>query len=131
MRSILVVMDKALVMQVETSTWLVAAASQPRFLIHYVAAVNQRTHETLMMYRLDAWVLERRRRWTVGWHERLDDAIADARERIENPEPVTPLVGGGEEHGSCVPVSVQRERWAAGLDPRTGLPRGRPEDSST
>lgn len=112
---------------VETTNWLVLEGSKPRFVIHYGAAVHRETGETLMMYRLDAWVLERRRRWTVGWHEHLDDAIADARERIEWPEPVTPLVGGGEEHGSCVPVSVQRERWAAGLDPRTGLPRERPK----
>ncbi len=44
--------------------WLVVddGARRIRFVIEYGPAVNQRTHETLMMYRVDHWTLRRRDR---------------------------------------------------------------------
>ncbi len=82
-------MSEIQTIQVETTWWLILDGSRPRFVVHYGAAVNRVTGETLMMYRLDAWTLERRDRWTVGHYERLEDAVEVARERLDAP-PVVP-----------------------------------------
>jgi len=57
------------------SDWLVLDdAIQPRFLIHHGPAVNKLTGETLMMYRVDHWVLKRADRWPLGYYETLATA---------------------------------------------------------
>ena len=50
-------MSEIQTIQVETTWWLILDGSRPRFVVHYGAAVNRVTGETLMMYRLDADVV--------------------------------------------------------------------------
>ena len=53
------------VLRVGVDDWLVVdAALNVRYLIHYGPAVNQVTHETLIMYQVINWVLERQDRWS-------------------------------------------------------------------
>lgn len=95
-------------------------AIQPRFLIHYGPAVHKLTHETLMMYRVDHWVLKRVDRWPLGYYETLATAQAAAESELGVPKFVAPVT---DPQGQIVTPEEQRQRWAAGLDPRTGMSR--------
>lgn len=115
------VTSKAYSIQVETHAWLIVnEARQPRFLIRYMPAVNQSTHETIMMYRVQRWQLDPSTRETVGWHDTYADALEQCRTVIETPAMGTPIRQG---YGSAVTPEEQKRRWDAGLDPRTGMPR--------
>lgn len=103
--------------------WLIIdEVYRPRFLIAYIPAVNARTHETHMMYRVQQWALDRRDRSTVGWHETERDAIAYCTAVLTTPDFTTPL---RDPDGGVVTTEMQRLRWEQGLDPRTGDPRRR------
>lgn len=103
------------------SDWLVLDdAIQPRFLIHHGPAVNKITRETLMMYRVDHWVLKRADRWPLGYYETLAQAQRAAEGELGVPKFLSPVTG---PDGQIVTPEEQRERWAAGLDPRSGRPR--------
>ena len=103
------------------SDWLVLDdAIQPRFLIHHGPAVNKITRETLMMYRVDQWVLNRAVRWPLGFYESLSEAQAAAEGELGTPKFLVPIT---DPHGQIVTPEEQRERWKAGLDPRSGTPR--------
>lgn len=95
-------------------------AIQPRFLIHHGPALNTRTHETLMMYRVDHWVLKRSDRWPLGYYETLSEAQSAAETELGVPKFLAPVT---DPRGQIVTPEEQRQRWAAGLDPRTGMPR--------
>lgn len=101
--------------------WLVLDdAIQPCFLIHHGPAVNKLTRETLMMYRVDHWVLKRADRWPLGYYETLAEAQLAAESTLGTPKFLAPVTDHG---GRIVTPQEQRERWEAGLDPRTGMPR--------
>jgi len=107
--------------RVGESDWLVLDdAIQPRFLIHHGPAVNKITRETLMMYRVDHWVLKRADRWPLGYYESLAEAQAAAEGELGTPKFLVPIT---DPHGQIVTPEEQRERWKAGLDPRSGTPR--------
>lgn len=109
------------VIQVARRSWLVLdGAFRPRFLIVYAAAVDTRTHETHIIYRVDRWALDREHRATVHWCETLAEATAYCAGVLDEPDFVAPIRNG---YGTAIPVNVQRERWQQGLDPRTGEPR--------
>ncbi|MFJ8896819.1 hypothetical protein ACIRCZ_19710 [Leifsonia sp. NPDC102414] len=97
-------------------------AVRPRFLIHHGPAVNAVTHETLMMYRVDHWVLKRSDRWPLGYYETLAQAQLAAESALGTPMFLAPVT---DPLGRIVTPEEQRERWTAGLDPRTGAPRAR------
>ena len=104
--------------RVGESDWLVLDdAIQPRFLIHHGPTVNKITRETLMMYRVDHWVLKRSDRWPLGYYETLADAQLAAESTLGAPKFLAPVT---DPHGQIVTPEEQRERWQAGLDPRTG-----------
>lgn len=74
--------------------WLVLDIhADPRFLIHYGPAVHKGTGETLMRYRVDHWVLERSRRWALGFYETLCEATDAAVAEILKPSPTVPGTG--------------------------------------
>ena len=117
-------MDSVRTIRVGESDWLVLDdAIQPRFLIHHGPAVNKLTHETLMMYRVDHWVLKRADRWPLGYYETLAEAQLAAEGELGVPKFLVPVT---DPQGQIVTPEEQRERWAAGLDPRSGRPRLRP-----
>lgn len=106
------------------SDWLVLDdAIRPRFLIHHGPAVNAITHETLMMYRVDHWVLKRADRWLLGYYETLAEAQGAAEGELGVPKFLAPVT---DPQGQIVTPEEQRQRWAAGLDPRSGRPRLQP-----
>lgn len=110
--------------QVGESDWLVLDdAIRPRFLIHHGPAVNAITHETLMMYRVDHWVLKRADRWLLGYYETLAEAQGAAEGELGVPKFLAPVT---DPQGQIVTPEEQRQRWAAGLDPRSGRPRLQP-----
>jgi hypothetical protein len=107
--------------RVGENDWLVLDdAIEPRFLIHHGPAVNSATRETLMMYRVDHWVLKRSDRWQLGYYETLADAQLAAEGTLGTPTFLVPVT---DPHGQIITPQEQRERWQAGLDPRTGSPR--------
>ena len=56
--------------------WLVLDdALRIKFQIEYRLAVRQDTHESLMMYRVDHWVLQRDQRWPLGFYDELAGAL--------------------------------------------------------
>ncbi|MFG6502501.1 hypothetical protein [Microbacterium sp. P05] len=104
-----------------TRSWLVLGETfQPRYLVVYSAAVHRETGETHMLYRIDQHALERDHRCPLAWVETYVEAEAWCREQIETPNLDAPIRDG---YGSAITPDMQRERWAAGLDPRTGKPR--------
>lgn len=107
--------------QVETRAWLVVNEVHiPKFLIRYLPAVNKRTRETHMLYRVQRWQLDKAKRETIGWHDTYAEAEAQCRAIIETPEMGTPKRDG---YGSAITPEEQKRRWAAGLDPLTAEPR--------
>ena len=107
--------------QVALQQWLVVDdVVKPRFLISVVPAVHKVTGETMMRYRVDHWVLQRERRWPLGYYELLQDAIDACAAKLGMPDFRAPATG---PDGRIVTPVEQRERWMAGLDPRTGRPR--------
>jgi hypothetical protein len=109
------------IIQVATRSWLVLGeAFQPRFLVAYGPAVHRVTGETHMMYRVDQHAMDRAHRRSLAWLETFADAEAWCRQQLTSPALNAPIRDG---YGSAVTPDMQRERWAAGLAPRTGQPR--------
>ncbi|SDL92969.1 hypothetical protein [Microbacterium azadirachtae] len=110
------------VLQAGERVWLVLEERplRIRFVIEYGPAVNQRTHETLMMYRVDHFTVKRYDRWPLGFYEELRKATDACARALGVPSLLTPERA---PDGSVVTPAEQRQRWQAGLDPRTGLPR--------
>lgn len=101
--------------------WLVLDASlKIRFQIEYRLAVRMDTHESLMMYRVDHWVLQRDQRWPLGFYDELSQALDACALALGMPNFLTPATA---PDGSIVTPEEQRARWRAGLDPRSGRPR--------
>lgn len=92
----------------------------PRWLIVYGPMVHRATGETPIVYRVERWHLDPRKRTTIGVHEHLGSAKAWCAAALEVPDMNAPLL---DDDGRVVTVEVQRQRWEAGLDLRTGLPR--------
>jgi hypothetical protein len=88
--------------------------------IEYRLAVRQDTHESLMMYRVDHWVLQREQRWPLGFYEELNQALDACGVTLGMPTFLTPATA---PDGTIVTPEEQRARWRAGLDPRTGRSR--------
>lgn len=98
--------------------WLVLNdALKIRFQIEYRLAVRKNTHESLMMYRVDHWVLQREQRWPLGFYDELMPALDACALALGMPNFLTPATA---PDGSIVTPEEQRSRWRAGLDPRTG-----------
>ncbi|RDV44011.1 hypothetical protein DOE76_14855 [Leifsonia sp. ku-ls] len=110
------------VLRAGEKVWLVVddVASRIHFVIEYGPAVNQRTHETLMKYRVDHWTLRRSDRWPLGFYDELRAATMACELAVEQPSFVSPVTA---PDGTIVTADEQRARWHAGLDPRTGKPR--------
>lgn len=95
-------------------------ASRIHFVIEYGPAVNKLTRETLMMYRVDHWVLKRSDRWPLGYYETLAEAQSAAEDELGVPKFLVPVT---DPRGQIVTPEEQHQRWVGGLDPRTGTPR--------
>lgn len=110
------------VLRVGEKVWLVVddVASRIHFVIEYGPAVNKLTRETLMMYRVDHWVLKRTDRWPLGYYETIAEAQNAVEGELGVPKFLVPVTDPG---GQIVTPEEQHQRWAAGLDPRTGTPR--------
>jgi len=110
------------VLQAGERVWLVLEERplRIRFVIEYGPAVNQRTRETLMMYRVDHFTIRRSDRWPVGFFEELRQATDACATALGMPSFLTPE---RSPDGAVVTPAAQRQRWQAGLDPRTRLPR--------
>jgi hypothetical protein len=102
--------------------WLILddAATRIRFQIEYRLAVNQRTHESVMMYRVDHWTLKRADRWPLGYYDELQQALDACELALGMPSFIVPVTA---PDGTILTPEEQRARWRAGLDPRTGTPR--------
>ena len=96
------------------------SATRIRFQIEYRLAVNQITHESVMMYRIDHWTLRREDRWPLGFYDELQQALDACEMALGMPSFVAPVTA---PDGSIVTPEEQRDRWRAGLDPRTGQRR--------
>ncbi len=109
------------VLRAGEKVWLVVddVASSIHFVIEYGPAVNQITHETLMKYRVDHWTLKRSERWPLGYYDELRAATQACELAIQERAFISPATA---PDGSIVTPEEQRERWSAGLDPRTGEP---------
>jgi hypothetical protein len=106
---------------VGVTDWLVIDdGANPRFLIHYGPAVYEATRETLMMYRVDHWVLERERRWPLGYYETLAEATEACEASIGGRKFVAPAI---DPQGRVVTIEEQQRSWDEGRDPRTGQRR--------
>lgn len=110
------------VLRAGEKVWLVIddAAIRIHFVIEYGPAVNQRTHETLMKYRVDHWVLKRSDRWPLGFYDELRSATRACELAIEEQAFISPATA---PDGSIITADEQKARWRAGLDPRTGKVR--------
>ena len=107
------------VLQAGERVWLVVADTGTRihFVIEYGPAVHQRTHETLMMYRVDHFTIRRDERWPLGFYDELQQAIDACALSLGMPNFLTPITA---PDGSIVSPAEQKARWQAGQDPRTG-----------
>ena len=110
------------VVQVGERVWVVLdeLATRVFFVIEYAPAVHRERHETHMLYRVDHWVLQRHKRWPLGFFEELRQAVAACERELTKPGFAAPVVA---PDGTVVPPDVQQSRWQAGLDPRTGQSR--------
>lgn len=110
------------VLQAGERVWLVLndAANRIVYQIEYGPAVNHGTGETLMMYRVDHWVLQRDRRWPLGFYDELAQATKACELSLGMPSFVSPVTA---PDGSIVTPAEQQQRWLTGRDPRTGAPR--------
>lgn len=107
------------VLQAGERVWLVVADTGTRihFVIEYVPAVHQRTHETLMMYRVDHFTIKRNERWPLGYYEKLQQATDACALSLGMPNFLSPVTA---PDGTIVTPTEQKARWQAGRDPRTG-----------
>lgn len=94
---------------------------RPRYLIAQRPQVLRATGETLVVWVVALFAVERRHRRAVAWCQTLRDAEAWCRAELETPDLATPKTSG--LYGSAVPPGLQQERWTRGLDPLTGAPR--------
>lgn len=110
------------VLRAGEQVWLVLDDDvlQIRFQIEYRLAVRHDTHESMMMYRVDHWVLKRKQRWPLGFYEELNKALDACAMALGMPDFIQPATA---PDGSIVTTEEQRARWRAGLDPRSGRPR--------
>lgn len=108
------------ILQAGERVWLILndAANRIEFQIEYGPAVRSDTHETLMMYRVDHWVLKRSDRWPLGYYDELRQAIDACALALGMPNFLTPATA---PDGTIITPEEQRARWQAGRDPRTGL----------
>lgn len=79
-----------------------------------------RTHETLMIYRVDYFTIGRSDRWPLGFYEELRHATDACATALGTPSFLTPE---RSSDGTVVTPAEQRQRWHAGLDPHPGFPR--------
>ncbi|MFJ8896583.1 hypothetical protein ACIRCZ_18515 [Leifsonia sp. NPDC102414] len=100
------------------TVWLVLDdALQIRFQIEYRLAVRPDTHESLMMYRVDHWVLKREQRWPLGYYDELNQAIDACATALGMPNFITPATapdGSIVTRPSSAPAGVQGWTRAAG-----------------
>jgi hypothetical protein len=109
------------IIQVATCSWLVLCeAFQPRYLITYGPMIYRPTHETLHVYAIRRHALERHQRSLLECTDTYADAVSWCRLQMETPNMASPLITG---QNSAITPEVQRDRWAQGLDPRTGQRR--------
>jgi hypothetical protein len=110
------------VLQAGERVWLVVADAGTRihFVIERGPAVHQRTHETLMMYRVDHFVIKRVERWPLGYYGELREAVDACALSLGMPNFLTPITA---PDGSIVSPEEQKSRWQAGLGTRTGAAR--------
>jgi hypothetical protein len=84
-------LERPKTIHVGVDDWLVLdVIAEPRFLIHYGPAVHKVTGETLMRYRVDHFVLERAKRWPLGFYDTLaeaTDAAVGELTRVREPRP--------------------------------------------
>lgn len=74
------------VLRVGIDDWLVLdSVFTIRYLVHHGPAVNRITHETVLLYRIDNWTLERKDRWVIGYRETLRDALDACLAHIDTP----------------------------------------------
>lgn len=108
------------ILQAGERVWLVVADAGTRihFVIEYGPAVHERTHETLMMYRVDHFTIKRAERWPLGYYEELGQAVDACAFSLGMPNFLTPVTS---PDGSIVTPEEQKARWKAGRDPRTGV----------
>ncbi len=109
-------------LQAGERVWLILndAATKIEFQIEYGPAIRSDTHETLMMYRVDHWVLKRSVRWPLGYYDELRQALDACALALGMPNFLAPATA---PDGTIVTPEEQRARWQAGLDPRTGRTR--------
>lgn len=109
------------VLQAGERVWLVIADTGTRihFVIEYGPAVHQRTHETLMMYRVDHFTIKRGERWPLGYYDELQQAVDACALSMGMPNFLTPITSSD---GFIVTPAEQKARWIAGQDPRSGRP---------
>ena len=109
------------VLQAGERVWLFIADTGTRihFVIEYGPAVHQRTHETLMMYRVDHFAIRRSERWPLGYYGELQEAVDACALSLGMPNFLTPITA---PDGSIVSPEEQKSRWRSGLDPRSGKP---------
>jgi len=92
-------LDAPKLIHVGVDDWLVLSrAAEPKYLIHYGPAVHKVTGETLMRYRVDHFVLERQKRWPLGFYETLEDATDAAVGERTRPRERHYWDGGPNEH---------------------------------
>lgn len=117
------------VLQAGEGVWLVVTDKGTRicFVIEYGPAVHQRTHETLMMYRVDHFTIKRKERWSLGFYDQLRGAVDACALSLGTPNFLTPVRAPDR---SVVTPTEQRERWQTGRDPRTGVVMERPLDQA-
>lgn len=96
-------------------------------MVKYGPAVNQRTHESMMMHQVDHFTVKRAERWPLGFYDELQRAIDACALSLGMPNFLTPITAAD---GYIIPPTEQKARWIAGLDPRTGrLPIERAQTS--
>lgn len=97
--------------------WLVVADAGTRihFVIEYGPAVNQRTHGTLMIYRVDHFTIRHDERWPLGFYDELQHAIDACAFSLGMPNFLTPVTA---PDGTVVTPAEQKVRWQTGRDPR-------------
>lgn len=107
------------VLQAGERVWLVVADSGTRihFVIEYGPAVHRRTHETLMMCRVDHFTVKRADRWPLGFYNELQQAVDGAAFSLGMPNFLTAVTA---PDGTIVTPGERRVRWQTERDPRTG-----------
>ncbi|MFF1879515.1 hypothetical protein [Leifsonia sp. NPDC058230] len=98
--------------------WLVLDDGlQIRYQIECWLAAQQDTHESLMMYRVDHWALNRAQRWPLGFYDELSPALDACALALGMPNFLTSVTASD---GTIITPEEQRATWRACSDPRAG-----------